>query len=270
MRGALGNLRRLLARDDRQRVDVDLLPEHGELFHRRRTAHVERGHEHRLRRAWSTRRLASLAVVVVLPEPCRPTIMIGTGAGALRSIGSPRVPSDVDQLVVNDLHDHLARRHRFDDLDRRRLALHLVDEGAHHVERDVGFEQGDGALRATPHRRPPRSARRAASGGRGCRRVVRRANRTSCRCPARSSFETRPSRAPQDEGLIKHLRRPRAHRAVGRWPPAPGAGRRVSTSRALGESARNLWMRPPEVKNSARLAWTIPTRMSLTLHPGYD
>jgi len=46
LQGALGNLRRLLTRDDRQRVDVDLLPEHGELFHRRRTAHVERGHEH--------------------------------------------------------------------------------------------------------------------------------------------------------------------------------------------------------------------------------
>ena len=46
-----------------------------------------------LRRPCSVRRFASLAVVVVLPEPCRPTIMIGTGAGALRSIGSPCAPS---------------------------------------------------------------------------------------------------------------------------------------------------------------------------------
>jgi len=45
-----------------------------------------------LRRACSESRLASLAVVVVLPEPCRPTIMIGTGGGALRSTGSPRAP----------------------------------------------------------------------------------------------------------------------------------------------------------------------------------
>ena len=46
LQGALGNLRRLLTRDDRQRIDVDLLPQHGELFHRCRTAHVERGHEY--------------------------------------------------------------------------------------------------------------------------------------------------------------------------------------------------------------------------------
>src|SRR6185436_19463819 len=46
-----------------------------------------------LRRPCSVRRLAILAVVVVLPEPCSPTIMIGTGGSALRSIGSPLVPS---------------------------------------------------------------------------------------------------------------------------------------------------------------------------------
>ena len=45
-------------------------------------------------RFWvSARRLAILAVVVVLPEPCSPTIMMATGAGALRSIGSAFEPS---------------------------------------------------------------------------------------------------------------------------------------------------------------------------------
>ena len=43
---ALRDLRRLLACDDRQRVDADLLAEHGELLHRGRAAHVERGHQH--------------------------------------------------------------------------------------------------------------------------------------------------------------------------------------------------------------------------------
>ena len=38
-------------------------------------------------------RLAILPVVVVLPEPCRPTIMMTTGAGALRSIVTPSEPS---------------------------------------------------------------------------------------------------------------------------------------------------------------------------------
>jgi hypothetical protein len=46
-----------------------------------------------LRLPRSLRRLAIFAAVVVLPEPCRPTSMIGTGGGALRSIGTPPSPS---------------------------------------------------------------------------------------------------------------------------------------------------------------------------------
>ena len=38
------------------------------------------------------RRRASFAVVVVLPEPCRPTIMIATGGTALKSIVWPSEP----------------------------------------------------------------------------------------------------------------------------------------------------------------------------------
>jgi hypothetical protein len=41
----------------------------------------------------SFRRLAILAVVVVLPEPCRPTISTGTGGAALRSMVSASAPS---------------------------------------------------------------------------------------------------------------------------------------------------------------------------------
>ena len=46
-----------------------------------------------LRRCRSVRRLASLAVVVVLPEPCRPTIMMATGGAALRSMPWLSAPS---------------------------------------------------------------------------------------------------------------------------------------------------------------------------------
>ncbi len=138
---ALGNLRRLLACDDRQRVDVDLLPEHGQLFHRCGSAHVERGHEH----------LAPRLLDEALGE-------LGGGGGLARALQTDHHDrhrrrgieidrlaaraEDVDQLVVHDLHHHLAGRHRFDDLDPDGVALHLVDEGARHVERDVGFEQG--------------------------------------------------------------------------------------------------------------------------------
>ncbi len=87
------------------------------------------------------RRLAILAVVVVLPEPCRPTIMIGDRRGRVE-VDRLRVRAEhLDQLVVDDLDDHLARRHRLDDRDADGVLLHLVGEGAHHVERDVGLEQ---------------------------------------------------------------------------------------------------------------------------------
>ena len=47
----------------------------------------------------------------------------------------------LDELVVHDLHDHLAGRDRLDHLDADRALLHFVGEGARDVERDVGFEQ---------------------------------------------------------------------------------------------------------------------------------
>ena len=43
----------------------------------------------------SVRRLAIFAVVVVLPEPCSPTIMTGTGGTALRSMVPASSPSIV-------------------------------------------------------------------------------------------------------------------------------------------------------------------------------
>ena len=67
--------------------------------------------------------------------------MIGTGGAALRSIDWPSDAERLDQLVVHDLDDHLAGRHRLDELGADRLLLHLLGEGARHVERDVGFEQ---------------------------------------------------------------------------------------------------------------------------------
>ena len=44
--GAACDLRRILAGNDRQGVDADLLAEHRKLLHRGRTAGIERGHQH--------------------------------------------------------------------------------------------------------------------------------------------------------------------------------------------------------------------------------
>ena len=137
---ALRDLSRLLAGDDRQGIDMDLLAEHGKLFHRRRAPHVERGHEH----------LAPPLLAQSFGE-------LSAGGGFARALQTDhhdrhrrrRVEINpfaerserLDQLIVHDLHDHLTRRHRFDDLDADGVAFDLVNEGAHHVEGDVGLEQ---------------------------------------------------------------------------------------------------------------------------------
>ena len=56
----------------------------------------------------------------------------------------------LDQRVVDDLDDHLARRDRADDVLADGLLGDLVDEIARHRQRDVGLEQGDAHL---AHRR---------------------------------------------------------------------------------------------------------------------
>ncbi len=137
---ALGDLRRHLALDHRQRVDPGVAAEHGELLHRRRAAHVERGHQHFL----------PLAVGQPLGD-------FGGGGGFAGALQADHHEDDrrrgvkidagalraqrLDQLVVHDLDHHLAGGDRLRHLDADGVLLHLLGEGARHVERDVGFQQ---------------------------------------------------------------------------------------------------------------------------------
>ena len=182
-----------------------------------------------LRRPCSVRRLASLAVVVVLPEPCRPTIMIGTGAGALRSIGSPCAPSVSISWSCTILTTSWPGVTDLITSTPTAFALHLVGEGAHHVERDVGLQQ-----------RAPHLAQRRVDVGLGQRAAPRQAVEDAAK-PFRQTVRT------DDPSFEAHCGRPqtpqwrpRAHRAVGRWPPA-SRDRSASSISALFESARNLW-----------------------------
>ncbi len=77
---------------------------------------------------------ASLADVVVLPEPCRPTIRIGAGGAPRSSAGILRAQR-FDQRVVDDLDDLLAGRDRADDVVRRwraraRLSMKSLTTGS--------------------------------------------------------------------------------------------------------------------------------------------
>ena len=110
-----------LADHDRQRLDADLLAENGELLLRGRAAHVERGHQHAL----------ALLLEQALGD-------LGGGGGLARALQADhqdrhrrrRVEIEagldafaggerLDQLVMDELHHHLAGRHRLDDAARR-------------------------------------------------------------------------------------------------------------------------------------------------------
>ena len=130
----------------------------------------------------------------------------------------------LDQLVVHDLDDHLARRDRLDHRDADRVLPHLLDEGAHDVERDVGFEQ-----------RAAHLAQRRVDVGLGQRAAPRQAIENSAK-PFRQIVEHSVS----DRFLIGI---PKHFRARGRIALS-GGGRRLRDP--VGELALRLFSRAPD------------------------
>ena len=204
--GAPRDLLRLLAFDDRQRRDLEIAAEHGKLLHRRRAIDVERGHQH----------LALVALGEAAGEFCGG----GGFTGALQTDHHDRHRRrrvEVDglavrtqrrnELVVDDLDHHLARRHRLDDGGADRLLADLIGEAAHHLQRDVGFQQ---CAAHFAHRRID----------------VRLGQRAAARQPIENATKLF-RQIVEHEPLIQTRLRPRAHSAVGRWPPVSRAGRRV-------------------------------------------
>ena len=161
LHGAPGDLDRRLAGDDRQRRHLHLLAELAQLLLRGRPPRIERGHQHFL----------VLALVKPLGD-------LGGGrrlAGALQADHHDddrrrRVEVDrlafaaehLDQLVMDDLDDHLAGLDRLQHRRADRLLADAVGEGAHHVERDVGLEQR--AANLAQRRRDVGLGQRAAAG----------------------------------------------------------------------------------------------------------
>ena len=194
--------------------------------------------------------------------------MIGTGAAALRSIGSPSRAQRLDQLVVHDLDDQLAGRHRLDDLDADRAGLHLVGEGAHHVERDVGLEQRAAHLAqrrvdvGLGQRAAPRQAVENAA------KPFRQTSRTSLLClilgVAKRRLEDGASRRHETPPAPREP--PNTYGARGRIALSGGGLRPHGTGRraaipALCESARNLWVRPPRSQGNRRKPCVLPASL---------
>ena len=146
---ALGDLHRRLAGDDRQRLDPRLAPEHGKLLLRGGARDVERGHQHLLALALRQplgelgggRRLAR----ALQPDHHHDRWRIDVKV-ELRRLG----PEHLDQRVMDDLDDLLARRDRSQHVLPDGKLGRLVDEIARHRQRDVRLEQGDANL---AHRR---------------------------------------------------------------------------------------------------------------------
>ena len=139
---ALGDVLRALARDDRQNVYADGFAERGQLLHRRRAARVERGHQH--------------ALLLGLGQTQRD---FGGGGGFARALkaghhddvrrlaidaqrlGRAVAAERIDQHIIDDLDDLLARLHRLDDVLANRLNADFGDEILDHRQGDVGLQQ---------------------------------------------------------------------------------------------------------------------------------
>ena len=75
--------------------------------------------------------------------------MMATGGGGVEIDRVGVRAERLDQHVVDDLDDHLAGRDRLDHVGADGPVAHLVDKGAHHVERHVGFCSAVPGLKGT-------------------------------------------------------------------------------------------------------------------------
>ena len=199
---------------------------------------------------------------------------------------------------MDDLHHHLAGRHRLDDGGADSLLAHLLGEGTHHFERDVGLQQraahlahrgidiglGQRAAARQPIENATKLFRQIVEHGpinlssprpggeRGriappaslrSRRQLSSAIRVRGH-PDREVETPHPDPLPMGEGALRACRylvtqshsktrlRPRAHRAVGRWPPASqdrAAGRKEQSFRESRRIYRGI---APKVKKTAQ------------------
>ena len=141
LHGTAGNLHRGLAGHDRQRADAGLLRQLLQLQLRGRALRVERGEQHPL----------SLALGEAQRELARGRRLAGTlqayhqerdwRGGVQIERNGPSTTERFDQLIVDDLDDHLARADAIQHFGAQRPLAHAVDEIPHHRQRHVRLEQ---------------------------------------------------------------------------------------------------------------------------------
>ena len=83
----------------------------------------------------------SLPVVVVLPEPCRPSSRITRGRACDARQAALRVAEERQHLVADDPDDLLRRRQALEHVLIDRAIADAIDERLDDLEVDVGLEQ---------------------------------------------------------------------------------------------------------------------------------
>ena len=101
---------------------------------------VERGHQHAAAAAVGEA-LGDLRGRRGLARTLQPHHHDGHRRHGVEIDGAGLLAEHRDELIVDDLHDHLPGRHRLQHLGADGARAHLVGERAHHLERDVGLEQ---------------------------------------------------------------------------------------------------------------------------------
>ena len=126
------------------------------------------------------RRSAILPEVVVLPEPWRPTIRIGSGAGASRLSGAAVPPSASTSASLTIFTTIWPGETERSTSAPTALLAHLGDEILHHRQAPRRHPAAPGGFPAAPRTRPLRSARRGGAACRKPRKACPTASRTWC------------------------------------------------------------------------------------------
>ena len=221
--------------------------------------------------------------------------MIATGGTALRSMVWPSEPSVATSSSWTILTTIWPGRDRLDDGGADRLLAHAIGEASDHVERRRRLPAARGAPRASRRRRrfstaqprpvsrsrmPPSFSDRLSNNAVVLCLPLQALRHRYRHTPRRRGLQyaAAPRFKPSGSGILDHppsrvmttydalwrqnaqtmfqtLLRPRAHRAVGRWPPASRAGRRVEKN----VFPRSAGVKPPEAaevkENWAKLSW---------------
>ena len=138
-----GDIDRGLASDDRQSGSANLLAQHRQLLLRGRAIDVERRHQHLLavlflEQFGELRRSGGLARTLQADHhdhDRRKRLQI--------KLGGLFAAQHLDQRIVDDLDDLLARCDRLQDRLANRLFGDIIDKAADNRQRDIGFEQRD-------------------------------------------------------------------------------------------------------------------------------